>query len=150
PASKLLSAGSGRGEAVDAILIIDTSYSMAAKETEKQSRFDRAKEAAVKVIDNLPPNSTVQVISCADKAHFVGPNTPTTLDQARHLINNLKISSRSTDFQAGFETAVTRFKDTGGGNKEVYLFSDMQRAGWERQSSALRAKCEEIKNQAGL
>jgi hypothetical protein len=150
PASKTLSSGSGRGESVDAILIVDTSYSMAAKETEKQSRLDRAKEAAIKVIDNLPPNSTVQVIACSDKAGFIGPNTPTNLDQARHLIRNLKVTSRSTDFEAGFGEAISRFEKTTGANKEVYLFSDMQRSGWERQTTALRSKAEEIKNQASL
>src|SRR5215212_391214 len=33
PASRALTAGSGRGESIDAFLIIDTSYSMGARET---------------------------------------------------------------------------------------------------------------------
>src|SRR5205814_470285 len=34
--------------------------------------------------------------------------------------------------------------------KEVYLVSDMQRSGWERQASGIRSKCDDIKNQASL
>ena len=47
-----------RGEAVDAVFVIDLSYSMNAREGAK-SRLDMAKEAASRVIDDLPPNSTV-------------------------------------------------------------------------------------------
>jgi hypothetical protein len=150
PASKSLTAGGGRGESVDAVLIIDTSYSMGTKLFEPYTRLDQAKAAAVKVIDNLPPNSTVRVVACADKAAVLGPRTPTNLDQARHLVRNLKASSRSTDFEAGFAAAVAAFENANGANKEVYLFSDMQRSGWERSASAVRSKCEEIKNQANL
>ena len=149
PASRDLASGSGRGESVDAILIVDTSYSMNAKENGK-SRLDRAKAAAIKVIDNLPPSSTAQVIACSDRATLLPLRSPSNLDQARHLVDNLKASSQSTDFQAGFEMALAAFKSTIGANKEVYLFSDMQRSGWERQATANRSRCEEIKNQASL
>ena len=110
PASKSLTASGGRGESVDAIIIVDTSYSMSAKETETATRLDRAKDAAVKIIENLPPNSTVQVISCSDKAKNLGPHSPGNLDQARFLIKNLKTSSLSTDFEAGFQEAVAVFR----------------------------------------
>jgi hypothetical protein len=149
PASTSLTSGGGRGESVDAIIIIDTSYSMAAKEGDK-TRLDRAKEAAIKVIDNLPPNSSAQIIACTDKATSLTLRTPTNLDQARHLVRNLKIASQSTDFFFGLDAAFAAFKKSTGANKEVYLISDLQRSGWERQSSSIRSKCEEIKDQASL
>jgi Aerotolerance regulator N-terminal/von Willebrand factor type A domain/CARDB len=150
PASKSLTAGSGRGESVDAIIVIDNSYSMSANDTETLTRLDRAKEAATKIIENLPPRSTVQIIACSDKAANLGPHSPSNLDQARFLVKNLKTCSLSTDFEAGFREAVACFDRTTGASKEVYLISDMQRSGWERQATAIRAKCEEIKNQASL
>ena len=149
PASEAITSGDARGESVDAILVVDTSYSMSAMEDGK-SRLDRAKDAAIKVIDNLPPNSTVQVIGCADRSTHLGPKTPTNLDQARHLIRNIKTASLSSDFIAGFAEAYASFEKTSGSNKEVYFFSDMQRSGWERQATAIRSKCEEIKNQGTL
>jgi len=115
-----------------------------------KSLLDRSKDAAFKVIDNLPPNSSAQIIACTDKATALTLRSPTNLDQARHLVRNLKLSSQSTDFLAGLEEAVLAFKKTTGANKEIYLISDMQRSGWERQASAIRSKCEEIKDQASL
>src|SRR5262245_51087497 len=43
----------GRGEAIDAILVFDTSYTMGALDSGK-SRLDEAKEAALGVLNTLP------------------------------------------------------------------------------------------------
>ena len=153
PAMKALSGGGGRGDSVDAVIIIDTSYSMGAMEGDgdnRRSRLDRAKEAAMKVIDHLPPRSTVQVITVSDKAQHVGPGSPSDKAAARNLIQDLTPSSQSTDFQEGLSTALDAFRNTTGSNREIYLISDMQRAGWQRQSAAIRSKCDEIKEQATL
>ncbi len=133
-----------RGEAVDAVFVMDLSYSMNAREGAK-TRLDIAKESALKVIDDLPPNSTVQVVTCTDRAVAAGPKSPRNLDQAKLLIQNLQVTQQSTDFLGGLAEAVAALGRAEGAAKEVYLFSDMQRGGWERQSSAIRVKCEEIK-----
>jgi len=143
------SVSGARGEAVDAIFVMDLSYSMNAREGAK-TRLDLAKESALKVIDDLPPNSTVQVITCTDRAAAVGPKSPRNLDQAKLLVQNLQATQQSTDFLGGLTEAVAAFSRAEGAAKEVYLFSDMQRGGWERQSSAVRVKCEEIKAQGTL
>src|SRR4051812_21655947 len=75
----------GRGTAIDAVLVFDTSFSMGAQDGDK-TRLERAKEAALGVLDSLPPNSTVQIYTCADRAEFVGPKSRSNLDQARQLI----------------------------------------------------------------
>src|SRR5437588_12055627 len=77
-----------RGEAVDAVFVIDLSYSMNAHEGPR-TRLDMAKDAALKVIDDLPPNSTVQVITCNDRAIAAGPKSPRNLHQAKLLVQNL-------------------------------------------------------------
>lgn len=138
-----------RGEAVDAVFIMDLSYSMNVREGAK-TRLDNAKEAALKIIDDLPPNSTVQIITCTDRAVAAGPRSPRNLDQARLLVRNLQVTQQATDYLAGFSEAVAAFDRTEGSTKEVYLFSDMQRGGWEKQSSAVRSKCEEIKARGTL
>src|SRR3954454_21747706 len=138
-----------RGEAVDAVFVIDLSYSMNAREGAK-TRLDLAKEAALKVIDDLPPNSTVQVVTCTDRAVAAGPKSPRNLDQAKLLIQNLQVTQQSTDFLGGLTEAGAALSRAEGAAKEIYLFSDMQRGGWERQSSAVRVKCEEIKAQGTL
>src|SRR5579862_9063145 len=63
---------------VDVVLIFDTSYSMGAKDG-GPTRLDRAKTAANKIIDSLPPSSTVQIIAGADRAELLGPRSPSNL-----------------------------------------------------------------------
>src|SRR5262249_53747072 len=100
----------GRGDAVDAVLILDQSLSMTARAGPAPPSgsgpylaalrqfgradgsvtcFDRARAAAVAVVEQLPPGSTVQVIACADRAALLGPRVPSHLDQGRKLIEDL-------------------------------------------------------------
>ena len=143
-----------RGKTVDAIFIIDTSYSMAGKELDDKgrphSRFDIAKAKATKIIDELPADSTVRIITCSDRAMLPGHQAPTNRDQAKRVIDSLQITHEKTDLLPGFVAALKALDDCRGDTKEVYLFSDMQRLGWERQSTAIRARCEEIRNRAAF
>src|SRR4051812_6766459 len=64
----------GRGEAIDAGLLSATSYSRPARVGENDKpRLDKAKEAALAVLDTLPANSSVQIYGCSDRATFLGP-----------------------------------------------------------------------------
>src|SRR6478735_8173266 len=58
--------GAGHGEAVDAVFVFDTSYSMDAADGAK-SRLQKAQDTALRIVDQLPPHSTVQILSCADR-----------------------------------------------------------------------------------
>src|SRR5262249_6815511 len=124
------------GDAVDAVFLFDTSYSMDAREG-LATRFDRAKKAALSVLDNLPQNSTVQIITCADRADALGPNPATDRTLAREIINDLRVSQLSTDLLPGLREAVTILGRGNSPNRELYLFSDMQKLGWERQAGPL-------------
>ena len=139
----------GRGEAVDAVLVFDTSYSMAARDGDK-TRLDRAKDAALAVLETLPTNSSVQIYSCSDRAALLGPHQHFNLDQARQLISGLEVTSLSTDLLPGLTEAFAAAKSGTAPAKEIYVFSDMQKSGFERQQGALKAKCEEIRSQANL
>jgi hypothetical protein len=135
----------GRGEAVDAVFLFDLSYSMNVKEG-STTRLDRAKTAALSVIENLPSASTVQILGITDRASVLGPKSPSNLDQARQLIQKLEVQHLASDLLPGFTEAINAFQRAEGGQKELYLFSDMQKLGWERQSGAIRSQCEAIKN----
>lgn len=137
----------GRGEAVDAVFAFDVSYSMAARDGEK-SRLERAKDAAINVLDNLPPNSTIQILACSDRAVSLGPVSPRNIDQAKQIVNGLEVTSLSTDFLPAITEAMTALDRGQGAQKEIYLFSDMQKSGFDRQTGAVRAKAEELKQRA--
>lgn len=134
----------GGGEPIDAVLVIDTSYSMAAKDGEK-TRLERAKEAAAAVLDTLPDKSSVQIFGCADRAYFLGPVSRYNRDQAKQLLQSVEVTSLSTDLLPGLDAALAAAQGGTSPAKEIYVFTDMQRSGFERQQSALQAKCAEIK-----
>ncbi|MFO0797395.1 MAG: BatA domain-containing protein [Gemmataceae bacterium] len=140
----------GRGEAVDAVLVFDTSYSMGADDGDGKTRLDRAKEAALGVIESLPPKSTVQVILCGDRAENVGPKSRSNLDQARQLIPTIQTTGLSSDFLPGFAAAHAAAESGTAPVREVYLFSDLQKLGFERQQGALRDKCDELRVKSNL
>jgi hypothetical protein len=139
--------GSSLGEPVDAVLIVDTSCSMDAREG-AVTRLARAKAAARAAIDHLPPRSTVQIIACADRARVVSSGAPSDLERARQAIESLEISHLATDLLPGVSTAVEALQRGRLANQELYLFSDMQKSGWDAQASPLTAKLREISRQA--
>ncbi len=165
--------GSGSGEAIDAVLLLDNSFSMAARDgnaplrevgsdpylaTLKSlaakdgtvTRMDRARAAALAVIDSLPPGSTVQVLTCSDRANLLGPQAPAQLDQARELVRQVRVSDLATDLMPGVLEADAVLQRGHSPNKELYLFSDMQRLGWEQQGSSLAARLKEVRQRAAL
>lgn len=142
-------AAAARGEAVDAVFIIDTSYTMGARDAE-MSRLERAKTAAQKVLEDLPPRSTIQVYTCSDKATLLGPKARTNRDQAKQILQHIEISKQSTDFFPGVTEALVSLSTGSSPSREVYLFSDLQKSGFERQLGAFRGKCEEIKQQGNI
>jgi hypothetical protein len=128
----LFAAGGGR-DAVDAVFVIDNSFSMGAREGAK-TRFDLAKSAALSAVDQLPPHSTVRVFTCATTASEPLLREPGNLDLARKTIGGLELSHQSTDLAGGLEKAVKKLESSRAANKELYLFSDMQKQGLEQNA----------------
>jgi Aerotolerance regulator N-terminal/von Willebrand factor type A domain/CARDB len=141
--------GGGRGESIDAVLIFDVSASMGAREGSK-TRLERARAAALQVIDNLPPSSTVQIVTCADRSTLLGPRSPGNLDQARELIATITTTELATDFLPGFVEASKALERGHSPNREIYLFSDMQKLGWEQQAAALRTRLKDAHEKAQI
>jgi hypothetical protein len=160
---------SGTGDAVDAVFLIDTSMSMDArsgvapltKDTYANSLrtfskegsvtcVDRAKAAALSVLASLPPHSTVRVITVGERASVAGPDIPSHLDQAKSLIENLNTTSLGTDFLPAVREGTRLLLAGSAPNKELYLFSDMQRRGWQTQTAALSAAFEELRPKARI
>jgi hypothetical protein len=161
----------GRGDAVDAVLILDASMSMAAragvapasgqdvyaaalrqmaKEDGGVRAFDRARAAATAVLAALPPHSTVQVVASSDRAVLLGPRSPSHLDQARALLDGLPLTDLGTDFLPAVQLAAELLDAGPSPNKELYLFSDMQRAGFEARSSSLAEALSDLRRRASV
>lgn len=135
----------GSSETIDAVFVFDTSYSMAARDGEK-TRLERAKEAALAVLETLPNKSSVQVYTCADRSQLLGPVSRYNRDQAKQLIQSIEVTSLSTDFLPGLTDALTAAESGTAPAKEIYVFTDLQKSGFDRQQTGVRAKCEEIRD----
>jgi hypothetical protein len=164
--------GSAQGDAVDAVFVIDTSYSMGARDgvaplKDPQgdpyltalknlasngvvTRLHRAKAAALSVLDRLPPHSTVQVIASSNRAVALGPQAPAHLDQARQIIEELPVTHQATDYLPGVKEAGATLERGHSPNKELYLFSDMQKLGWEAQAGPLAEQLNHISKKATI
>ncbi|MCS7270803.1 MAG: BatA domain-containing protein [Gemmataceae bacterium] len=134
---------------VDAVFLVDVSYSMGAADG-GVSRLDRAKEAARALLDHLPAGSSIQVVTFADRAWLVGPQQRFNLDQARLLLERLEPTALATDLLPGLTLAWEAAQSGLAPAKEVYVFTDLQRLGLERNVEALRAKAQEIRNHGQL
>jgi hypothetical protein len=141
--------GVGRGDAVDAVFVFDVSYSMGMNDGDEKTRMTRAREEANKIIEELPPHSTVQIIACADNYRvLLGPRSPANLDQAKKIVNDLDITHLATDLYTGVAEAKTVLQSGQSSNKEFYLFSDMQKMGWEKQADILKQSMLDLKEKA--
>jgi Ca-activated chloride channel homolog len=108
----------------NAIIVLDTSASMAATDAEERggkTRFDAAKERAVSIIDNLPQDGTGTIIASADHASVV---VPATGDRARlrNAINGLDLEVAATDMVEAMKLA--RVMASRQSNSAVWVLSD--------------------------
>jgi hypothetical protein len=159
--------GAGQGTSVDAVFLFDTSMSMGGADGVSKSRLQRAQDAALSIIDQLPPHSTVQIITCADRAEIdvagsdeavstrsvlglLGPRSPRNLDQAKAIIEELRPTSLGTDLTDGIALILPAFKKTDNSNKEVYIFTDLQRSGWETHPNEVKKMMAEIGEKAAI
>ncbi len=142
--------GGGGGDAVDAVFLIDTSLSMGASDGAK-NRLERARDEALRLIDQLPPHSTVQVVTCAGTgAALLGPRSPANLDQARSLLQEITTTHLATDLYPGVTEAIAVLQRGQSSNRELYVFSDMQKSGWERQGVNLKQLLQEVREKAAV
>jgi hypothetical protein len=140
----------GRGDAVDAVFVFDTSMSMGARDGAK-TRLERARAEAMRIVDQLPAHSTMHVVVCAGGGEsLLGPRSPANLDQARDLIGELATTDLSTDLFAGVKRGSEILKHGQSPNKELYVFSDMQKQGWDKNAGDLKQELEAVKEKASV
>jgi hypothetical protein len=140
----------GRGDAADAVFVFDTSMSMGGRDGGK-TRLDRARIEALRILDQLPPHSTVQIVTCAGGSQVLaGPRLPANLDEARDILGKLDTGDLSTDLSAGVARGAEIVQRGQSPNKELYVFSDMQKLGWERNASALKEQMTAVKDRASI
>ena len=107
------------------VIILDTSYSMGYLDT-----FDRAKEAAIEIADNLQPNDTSALIFTNNRAQVIKP-----LDAEHRRIQTVvmgaQLTNHTTDYLNAIQSADEILGEAKIGHKQIYFISDLQQIGWE-------------------
>lgn len=144
PTTRLIT---GAGDAVDAVLVIDTSMSMDARHA-GVSRLQHAAAAAKAVIEHLPPHSTAQIIAVSDRAELLNPRRAGDLDHAQRAIEEIAVTARGSDLSPGLRAAIDALKRGTAAQREVYVFSDMQARAFDAQAAAVAEAFRGLNEQA--
>ncbi|MXY29463.1 VWA domain-containing protein [Candidatus Poribacteria bacterium] len=109
----------------NAVIILDTSYSMQYKEV-----FKDAKEEGTKILGGLDSTDAACLILSSDKARVVAP-LGSEFSHLRSALNTAEVTYEPTDYLDALQTANEILESIPIGQKQVYLISDMQKRGWE-------------------
>jgi hypothetical protein len=131
------------GEATSAVIILDVSGSMSARDG-AETRFTQAKKFAEQMLDVLPPKSEVSVVLVADSIPAVIPDPTPDLAAVRKEIMQAQQSDRGSNIVPAIKKGLEILSKTNSLRKELITISDSQRLGW-RQTAEIRSLIEENK-----
>jgi hypothetical protein len=137
PALRATRTGSLFGKSpVTAVICLDTSASLQHSDG-VQTRFAKAQTAAEQILDTLPAGSAVALLFVADNVRAVIPEPTRDINLVRRMIREAMPTSRATDHQPGIERAMRILETLAEPNRELYLVTDHQAAGWRNNFSFL-------------
>ena len=116
------------------VLVLDDSYSMAYRPTDK-TRFERAKELARRMIEESPQGDAFTLVVMASSPRAVVAKPALERNEMAQEIDNLEISNTKADLPATV-AAVRRIVDNAQRENarltrhEVYFLTDLQRVTW--------------------
>jgi len=116
---------------VTSVILLDNSGSMGMSDG-VQTRFEQARKAAEQIIDSLPAGSSVAIYLASDAAKPLLSEPTHDLNLARKVVREARLSDRATGMFQPLETAVETLKGRAAVQKEIYLITDGQSAGWRQ------------------
>jgi hypothetical protein len=126
-----------RGQ-VHAILIVDNSYSMGYRTggAGSETVFDRARARALEVVERgLRQGDAVSVVLASDPPQVLIRKASLDLRAAAGTLRRLSLSDATTNFGQAARVALAIAGESVFPNREVYLVSDLQDAGWTGRGS---------------
>ena len=116
------------------VLVIDNSASMGYREND-QTLFDRARHGALEILNGLQEGDRVALVFAGRRE--LGPEIPfpeptPEFGDVRQTIDALTVSHLGTDLSTAVKHAEQLVQSSGSeSSQEVYVFSDLQKTGWE-------------------
>ena len=126
------------------VLVIDASYSMAYRPDEG-SRFDRAKQAARRIVEASRQGDALTLVLLGDPPQVVVGTPAFEPREILGEIDRLELSHATADLSATLSIVQRLVERAGQGNSEltrheVYFFTDLDRACWQPDLSASALK----------
>jgi hypothetical protein len=121
-----------------AVIILDDSFSM--QRTEGGGRlFDEAVRKALDLLDYFDRTDDVHVLTGSRPSASLAASGTSGLDGVKAALREAECSNRTTDLASPLRQALTVLQASSKPNREIYIISDMQQAGWERLDEELDA-----------
>ncbi len=122
------------------VLVIDASFSMAYKPTDR-SRFDRAKQLAGRIVEESRQGDAFTLVLLASPPKVIIGTPALEPGKVLEEIDNLRCGDTTADLPATVATVRriverARRENPGLGRHEVYFLSDLQRVAWDPKLSA--------------
>ena len=134
----------GQSKVIGAI-ILDNSYSMGVSDG-TQTRFEKARQAALQALDAMPAGSATALFLASDIVQGLIAEPTFDFNLARKLIREAPLSDRATDLLPSIQKAIDTLKNRLAIRKEIYLVTDGQAAGW-RQMPDIQTALEKAKSE---
>ena len=129
--------GIGRGP-VMAILLLDHSLSMSTVDG-NQTRFEKARAAALEIIDSLPMGSEAAIWMVSDRTERVVSEPTSNLGLVRKAIEEARPTDRSTDLLVGLSEGMQALSHSSSGARVLFLVTDDAAYGWRQREAIERA-----------
>jgi len=122
----------GQKAPVAAAMVIDTSKRMDYRH-ENRTRLDAAKELALWLLAQFPPESQVAVIT----SHAASAAFQVDLGAAKHRIERLETAADvQPSLTGGIEEAVRLVSQSALERKEIFIFTDLAKVAWPMQNAS--------------
>lgn len=131
------------GGSADVALVLDSTFSMDAREG-AESRWDRAKEKAISVLDELPKTFGVSVVLGSAKPEPIIRQFSEDHDLLVETIKGQKVGSLSGDASAMISAAASQMQRGKQPVKRIYLFSDFQSRDWGTPEQPLKTAIQRL------
>jgi hypothetical protein len=133
PVLKTLVAGdapAGGDGPVAAVVLLDNSASMGQSDG-VVSRFELGKKAIRDSLDGLEQGSSLAFYLVSNRADALIAKPSPDFTRVRRSLELVELNDRPTDLMRGIATAFEVLKPLAGARREIRLYTDSQRPGWE-------------------
>ncbi len=117
---------------ISTVLLIDNSYSMEAGGP-ANSNFQKAREAARQIVDNLVPGSDVAIVQMAGGASSLLDDPTFDLDRVRGELGRMRAGYGAATVPEAFQVARAVQSRLNHLNREVIVLTDFQKVTWSEQ-----------------